>query len=138
MIGFKFENNKLVIEHWEISSIYRSSGYIVEAVLKKFGRDRIEAIKNYISGILGLNHEQVSEIGYRKYAIVFSSQGSLKRAKEMLKDKGITLYNLKEFFETYVKPIINEQVKKKKTLPDSHWLLNMLYKLKEEGIMNNS
>jgi len=56
----------------------------------------------------------------------------------MLKDKGITLYNLKEFFETYVKPIINEQVKKKKTLPDSHWLLNMLYKLKEEGIMNNS
>jgi len=50
----------------------------------------------------------------------------------MLKDKGITLYGLKEFFETYVKPIIDEQVRKKKTFPDPYWLLNMLYKLKEE------
>ncbi len=54
----------------------------------------------------------------------------------MLKDKDIILYSLKEFFKIYVKPIIDEQVRKKKTFPDSHWLLNMLYKLKEEGIMD--
>ncbi len=136
VVGFRFEENKLVIEHWEISSIYRSSGYIVEAIMKKFSEDRVKAIVKYIAKILGLNSEQIPELEYRKYAIIFSSWDSLKRAKESLKDKGITLYSLREFFETYVKPIIDEQVREKKTFPDSHWLLNMLYKLKEEGIMD--
>ncbi len=104
--------------------------------MKEFSEDRVKAIVKYIAKILGLNSEQVPELEYRKYAIIFSSWDSLKRAKESLKDKGITLYSLREFFETYVKPIIDEQVREKKTFPDSHWLLNMLYKLKEEGIMD--
>lgn len=88
--------------------------------MNKFSGDRVEAIVKRIVEILGLNSEQVSELEYEKYVIVFSSRDSLKRAKKSLKDKGITPYSLKEFFETYVKPIIDEQVSKRKTFPDSY------------------
>ncbi len=85
MVSFRFEENKLIIKHREISSVYRSSGCIVEAIMKKFSEKRVKAIVKYIAKILGLNSEQVAELEYRKYAIMFSSWDPLKRTKKSLK-----------------------------------------------------
>lgn len=53
-----------------------------------------------------------------------------------MKKENIELYSMKEFFEIHVKPVIEEQVKIKRTFPDPYWLLNMLYTFKAEEIMS--
>lgn len=77
--------------------------------MKKFSYDRVEAIKNYIIGALGLYGGQIPRADYRKRTTVFTSRHVLAQAREMLKDEGIELYSSREFFESSIKPIIEEQ-----------------------------
>lgn len=48
VIGFKFEGDKFVIEHWEISAIYMSGEGVINIMTKKFSSNRVEAIKNML------------------------------------------------------------------------------------------
>ena len=136
VVGFKFEGSKLVIEHWEVSSLSLKGEDAAERIRKKFSSDSVEVVRNYIIKVLGLSNKQALDVEYRKKAIVFTSEKALRKAKEILKNEGIELYSIKEFFEVHLKPVIEEQVKSGRTFPDPCWLLNMLYTLRKEEIVN--
>ena len=136
VVGFRFEGDKLVIEHWEISALYRSGEDVAEKMKTKFSSEKVKAIKNYVTKVLGLSNEQIPNIEYRKRAIIFTSKKALSEAKEILKKEGIVVYSIREFFEEYVKHTVEDQVKAKRTFPDSYWLLNTLYTLIAEKIIN--
>ena len=136
VVGFRFEGDKLVIEHWEISSILLKGKDVTGKMKKKFSRDRVKAIEEYIINVLGLSNKQTLSIEYRKRAIIFTSKKALSEAKEILQKEGIKVYSIREFFEKYMKHTVEDQVRVMRTFPDSYWLLNMLYTLRAEKIID--
>ena len=55
---------------------------------------------------------------HQKYYVISIARTSLEKTKEALEKEGIELYSIKEFFETHVKPVIEDQVGDRRKFPD--------------------
>jgi len=131
IIGFKSGEHGVKIIHCEISSVWGSSRRVVDYVRSKFSAERVENIRLYVADITSSNN-----IIYEKHAIIFTSRGVIEKAKKILERDGIKLWSFQEFFNTQILPIVREKVKRARTFPDGLWLLNMLYTLCSEKLLN--
>ena len=139
VIGAKIINNTLEIVHVEVGQLLTGEEYTRETLEKKFSQKTCDLIKEYFKQRFGFTGNCVK---YKKmYIMTYGSQ----KASEISSELGIEVKKLPEFIKQDVIQTIQNWKQqpphkpksqgKMITLPQSHWVLQLIDYLYNEKII---
>ena len=139
VVGARVRDEKLEILHIETGLLAGGKGSI-ESVKNKFRKDIDDALAEHFKKRLSLSKADVKHD--RLYVATFSTQPTI----DGIENSGITVLNLLDFIKKRVLPTIKEWKKtpptlsknigKIVTLPECHWLLQMLDYMWNKELLN--
>lgn len=129
IIGVMPTNNGIKMVHYEVVHGTSELQKMADRIVEKFSPDRINYIKSYF-----LRKCDNCVVTYEKYAVVEGcSHNCAKKLRDML-PQDIVVEHIRDFLKNVIS-LAKEYGARRRTFPDSCWMLNMLRSIAEEGLL---